>query len=127
MDTNLVSVPISMGELCDKYTILQIKAERIQDVDKLAKIHTEMCYLKPLIDFYAVSEDRLKDLKKVNETLWDIEDAIRVKESNSTYDDAFIQLARSVYITNDHRFELKSIINALYKSDICEVKSYAKY
>ena len=127
MTTNIVSVPISIGELCDKYTILQIKSEKISDVNKLNKIENEIRYLKPLIYQCKVSEDKLNDLKKVNEKLWDIEDKIRIKESQSVYDSEFIELARAVYITNDHRFELKSIINDVYKSDICEVKSYAKY
>ena len=127
MSTYIVSVPISIGELCDKYTILQIKSEKISDVNKLNKIENEIRYLKPLIYQCKVSEDKLNDLKKVNEKLWDIEDKIRIKESHSVYDAEFIELARSVDITNDHRFELKSIINDVYKSDICEVKSYAKY
>ena len=127
MSTYIVSVPISIGELCDKYTILQIKSEKISDVNKLNKIENEIRYLKPLIYQCKVSEDKLNDLKKVNEKLWDIEDKIRIKESHSVYDAEFIELARAVYITNDHRFELKSAINEYYKSDICEVKSYAKY
>ena len=127
MSTYIVSVPISIGELCDKYTILQIKSEKISDVNKLNKIENEIRYLKPLIYQCKVSEDKLNDLKKVNEKLWDIEDKIRIKESQSVYDSEFIELARSVYITNDHRFVLKSAINEYYKSDICEVKSYAKY
>lgn len=127
MSTNIVSVPISIGELCDKYTILQIKAERIRDANKLIKIENEIQHLKPLIYQCKVSEDKLNDLKMINEKLWDIEDKIRIKESHSVYDAEFIELARSVYITNDHRFELKSEINEVYKSDICEVKSYAKY
>lgn len=127
MSTNLVSVPISIGELCDKYTILQIKAERIRDANKLIKIENEIQHLKPLIEECKVSLDKLNDLKKVNESLWDIEDNIRNKESKSLFDNEFIELARAVYITNDHRFELKSAINEYYKSDICEVKSYAKY
>jgi hypothetical protein len=127
MSNNIVSVPISIGELCDKYTILQIKAEKICDANKLIKIENEIQYLKPLIYQCKVSEDKLYDLKTVNEKLWDIEDKIRIKESQSAYDAEFIELARAVYITNDHRFELKSIINNVYKSDICEVKSYAKY
>ena len=127
MGTNIISVPISIGELCDKYTILQIKAEKISDVNKLNKIENEIRYLKPLIYQCKVSEDKLNDLKMINEKLWDIEDKIRIKESHSVYDAEFIELARSVYITNDHRFELKSEINEVYKSDICEVKSYAKY
>ena len=127
MENTHCVVPVSVGELYDKYTILQIKSEKISDVNKLNKIENEIRYLKPLIYQCKVSEDKLNDLKMINEKLWDIEDKIRIKESHSVYDAEFIELARSVYITNDHRFELKSEINEVYKSDICEVKSYAKY
>ena len=127
MTTAIVSVPISIGELCDKYTILQIKAEKITDINKLNKIKNEIHYLKPLVEQCNVSQDKLNALKNVNEKLWNIEDNIRNKESNSLFDAEFIDLARSVYITNDYRFELKSSINECYNSDICEVKSYAKY
>lgn len=122
-----VSVPISVGELCDKYTILQIKAMRITDTHKLSKIENEMRYLKPIVEQYNVSIDTLNELLYVNETLWNIEDNIRNKEAVSSFDIEFIELARAVYMTNDRRFELKSFINEQYKSDICEVKSYAKY
>ena len=63
----------------------------------------------------------------VNEKLWEIENKIRCKESESLFDNEFIELSRSVYITNDRRFELKLLINEYYKSEICEVKSYSKY
>ena len=127
MSKNIISVPISIGELCDKYTILQIKREKITDSNKLSKIENEIQYLKPLIEQCNVSLDKLNELKNVNEKLWLIEDDIRVKESQSIFSLEFIELARSVYITNDLRFELKKSINELYNSDICEVKSYAKY
>jgi hypothetical protein len=127
MSKNIISVPISIGELCDKYTILQIKREKITDSNKLSKIENEIQYLKPLIEQCNVSLDKLNELKNVNEKLWLIEDDIRVKESQSIFSLEFIELARSVYITNDLRFELKKSINELYNSDICEVKSYTKY
>ena len=127
MTSSIVSVPISMGELCDKYTILQIKIEKITDTNKLNKIKNEIQHLKPLVEQCNVSQDKLNALKNVNEKLWNIEDNIRNKESQSLFDAEFIELARSVYITNDYRFELKSSINECYNSDICEVKSYAKY
>jgi hypothetical protein len=127
MTSSIVSVPISIGELCDKYTILQIKIEKITDTNKLNKIKNEIQHLKPLVEQCNVSQDKLNALKNVNEKLWNIEDNIRNKESQSLFDAEFIELARSVYITNDYRFELKSSINECYNSDICEVKSYAKY
>ena len=126
--SNVVYVPISLGELCDKYTILQIKSERIQDKeDKIQKVKTEMAFLSPLIEKCQVSDEFLNKLKHINETLWDLEDAIRLKESMKVFDDDFIRLARQIYKCNDHRFEIKSDINAMYQSGISEVKSYAKY
>ena len=122
-----IIVPISIGELCDKYTILQIKHAKINDLNKLTKIENEILYLKPLVEQCNVSVDKLNELKSINEKLWEIEDNIRNKESQALFDNEFIELARSVYITNDRRFELKSAINEYYNSDICEVKSYAKY
>lgn len=127
MIKNVISASISIGELCDKYTILQIKSEKITDSNKLSKIENEIQYLKPLIEQCNISVDKLNELKSVNEKLWAIEDTIRNKESQSIFDLEFIELARSVYITNDRRFELKASINELYNSDICEVKSYTKY
>jgi len=123
----IISVPISIGELCDKYTILQIKKDKITELHKLSKIENELLYLKPFIDQYNISVDKLNELKSVNEKLWEIENNIRNKESQSLFDIEFIELARLVYSTNDKRFELKSLINEYYNSDIYEVKSYCKY
>jgi len=123
----IILVPISIGELCDKYTILQIKKDKICDDKKLSKIEKEFLSLKPLIEQCNVSIDKLNELKLVNEKLWEIENKIRCKESDSLFDNEFIELSRLVYITNDRRFELKSLINEYYKSEICEVKSYSKY
>lgn len=124
---NFVSVPVSIGELCDKFTILQIKSERISDPLKLNNIHHELSYLQPLLTQYHIPIEIMKDLKQINETLWDVEDAIRLKEASHVFDDSFVQLARSVYIFNDQRFQLKSRINIMFQSNICEVKSYANY
>jgi hypothetical protein len=123
----IILVPVSIGELFDKYTILQIKKDKITEVDKLIKIENELLYLKPFIEQYNISIDKLNELKSVNEKLWEIENNIRNKESQSLFDNDFIELARLVYITNDKRFELKSLINKYYNSEICEVKSYCKY
>jgi hypothetical protein len=123
----IISVPISIGELCDKYTILQIKKDKITELYKLSKIENELLYLKPFIDQYNISVDKLNELKSVNEKLWEIENNIRIKESQSLFDNEFIELARLVYSTNDKRFELKSLINEYYNSEIYEVKSYCKY
>lgn len=124
---NIVQVPISIGELCDKYTILLIKEEKITDEAKLLNIQKEMAYLKFLIVSLNIPMKKLTNLKYVNEKLWNIEDNIRIKEMNKEFDNDFIELARSVYITNDLRFEIKNDISKEYNSDILEVKSYTQY
>ncbi len=123
---------ISLGELVDKITILEIKKSKIQDLKKvhfveleLAELNSTLATLK-LVDYGALL--KLKDqLKQVNSELWDIEDKIRVKEAQKDFKEEFIELARSVYIKNDQRFELKNQINISYQSGIREVKSYNKY
>ena len=124
---NIVQVQISIGELCDKYTILLIKEEKITDEAKLLNIQKEMAYLKSLIVNLNIPMEKLTNLKYVNEKLLNIEDNIRIKEMNNEFDNDFIELARSVYITNDLRFEIKNDISKEYNSEILEVKSYVHY
>jgi hypothetical protein len=124
---NIIQVPVSVGELCDKYTILLIKKEKITDEVKLSNIRKELSYLESIVAGLNVPYSNIYDLKTVNEKLWDIEDNIRIKEMHKEFDNEFIQLARSVYVTNDMRFEIKNEISKLSKSDILEVKSYNKY
>ena len=121
------SVPVSIGELCDKYTILQIKSKRITDDEKLLKVNIELELLRPLVEQFHVSPELLTNLKEINERLWDIEDSIRRKESLKQFDNEFIEIARTVYITNDARFLAKTELNTRYNSSVCEVKSYADY
>lgn len=117
-------VPVSLGELFDKYSILEIKYERVQDETKKICVKTEMECLKPYIDSYNLPKELMEELKHVNEELWDIEDNIRIKERKSEFDNEFISLARSVYIKNDHRAVVKTKINKLLNSHIIEIKSY---
>lgn len=124
---NNIKVPISIGELCDKYTILQIKREKITDKHNLVNIEKELRYLESIVTELNITSNKLIELKLVNEKLWNIEDNIRIKESNNNFDGEFIELARSVYVTNDLRFEIKNNISKEYNSDIFEVKSYNKY
>jgi len=125
----LVKIPVSVGEVVDKVTILQIKARRISRPDKLANIRSE---LDALLDVLAeagvesASAD-VRELSEVNEALWDIEDKIRDKERVQAFDAEFIELARAVYRFNDRRFELKTRLNQLWGSQIVEEKSYAQY
>lgn len=120
----MLNVPVSVGEVLDKISILEIKSERIADADKLANVRTELEHLVVIAANHR--EPRLEaELKKVNEALWDIEDRIRIKEKLQEFDEEFIKLARAVYITNDRRAQIKRAINELTGSVLIEEKSYA--
>jgi hypothetical protein len=125
----MVNVPISIGELLDKISILYIKIQKIQEPTKLKNINKELSLLekeakkinpKYLADFH------YKKLVKINAVLWDIEDGKRAHESKK-FGTKFIYLARQVYIMNDERASLKKAINKKYKSGIVEEKSHKKY
>lgn len=124
-------VAISSGELIDKMTILEIKSDRIQDGEKLRHISTELDILSSVFTKNIVMSEKLGELttslKKVNEALWDIEDNIRICEKERDFGKRFIELARSVYKSNDQRAEIKREINELLSSEIYEVKSYEEY
>jgi hypothetical protein len=126
-----VNIPISIGELIDKLTILEIKLAEITDREKLANIRREYeTLLSAAPESLLASADvlALRDkLKAVNAELWVIEDEIRVKERAQAFDEAFIALARAVYVTNDRRAALKREINRLSGSALVEEKSYASY
>ena len=126
-----IKVELSVGELLDKISILQIKTERIVNRSKLENINKELNALMSLwIDsIYSNNniESEINDLKAINEELWDIEDKIRDKERNQVFDKGFIELARSVYIKNDRRAEIKRIINSKTGSELIEEKSYSNY
>lgn len=126
-----VNVEISIGEFFDKVTILEIKRERIQDEEKLKNINNELDALNTLLEQLPFSRDQVADevgeLKAINEKLWVIEDDIRDKEAAKSFDQEFIELARSVYITNDRRSEVKRDINIKLGSSFVEEKSYEQY
>ena len=130
-DMNSPQIPISWGELLDKITILQIKLENLTSQDALNNVARELKQLQAI--FYqscpvTIQPKELElELKKINQQLWDIEDKIRDKEKHKSFDDEFIQLARSVYITNDERSRIKRRINETFGSDLIEEKSYADY
>ena len=126
----IISTPISLGELIDKISILQIKKKNISDINKIKLIHEELELLEKTL--YKQINDKkvnefLDELVKINSELWKIEDSIRDCERNKKFDQVFISLARSVYITNDKRSEIKLNINNYFGSKIVEVKSYEKY
>jgi len=126
-----LSIPVSPAEVLDKISILEIKSERINDEHKHANIERELDLLTGLWHAHAVETaeiTRLRDqLRAVNQKLWDIEDRIRDCERNRDFGDAFVELARSVYKTNDRRAAIKRQINEQLGSAIIEEKSYAEY
>ena len=124
-----ILIPVAPGELIDKVTILQIKSERINDEGKLENIKKELSLLTNICLKHEISLDNnlVLELKKINETLWEIEDDIRDKERKKSFDDEFIKLARAVYVTNDKRCVVKNEISKLIGSEFLEEKSYSEY
>ena len=124
-------IPISWGELFDKITILQIKLDNIQDKNALKNIKIEYNELFKIYDNNFLEDTSAKrffnDLKNINKKLWNIEDNIRDMERHKTFDKKFIELARSVYITNDERSRIKRNINETFGSQLIEEKSYSDY
>ena len=125
----MIEVPVSWGELIDKITILEIKNARITSEEALVNVQTELQLLRGKADAIVSEKADVAALKvalsEVNEALWDIEDRIRIKEHMQAFDAEFIDLARAVYKTNDHRAALKKQINVLLQSQLVEEKSYA--
>ena len=124
-------VQISWGELFDKISILQIKLDHLTSKEALKNVERELNQLSAISDVNFSSNVEVqklnKDLKRVNQELWDIEDKIRDKERSKVFDKEFIKLARAVYITNDERSRIKKSINVAFGSDLIEEKSYSKY
>jgi hypothetical protein len=125
MNLDVCYVPVSIGELFDKYTILQIKQKKITNKVKLDMVNKELEYLKKIVENYNIENELLDELTQINENLWVIEDNIRVKEQRNEFDDEFISLARQVYIKNDKRSETKNKINKILKSKFIDIKSYS--
>mgnify|MGYP001341208448 CR=1 FL=1 len=127
-----IQINISVGELIDKITILQIKKEKIANLKKVKKVSYELELLENSLNSFETSKtaelkNLMNELKKINQKLWKIEDDIRLLEKNKKFDDNFIKLARSVYITNDKRADIKKQINHFLGSKLVEEKSYQSY
>lgn len=122
-----MKIEVSNGEIVDKLTILEIKKERCLDNSKLENIQKELSFLKEVVNELNVSEELIDELRNVNQKLWNIEDEIRECEVKWKFDDDFIQLARSVYYTNDKRFEIKNKINSITNSNFKEEKILPNY
>ncbi len=125
---NQILAEISAGELLDKITILEIKREKITDIEKLKNINKELSSLTKTSDEKIPDKKRIEnlvsDLKKINLKLWDIEENKRRAEKEKKFDETFIQLSRDVYKSNDERAKIKLKINDILGSNIKEVKSH---
>ena len=119
-------VNVSVGEYFDKFSILQIKSEKIVDPSKLTHVIKERSYLESIMEdlSHILESDSYRDLHEVNLALWDIEDRIRQKEDLKEYDDEFIDLSRKIYIMNDERFNHKNEISKMASSEYMEQKSH---
>ena len=131
MKLDSIKIDVSPGELIDKITILQIKANKIQDISKLENVNKELELLTNSLHEGVKITNELKlimdELQQVNETLWVIEDKIRLHEASGKFDTDFIELARAVYKENDKRANLKRKINNVLGSELIEEKSYSAY
>ena len=123
-----ILAPVSLGELIDKITILEIKQIHMTGI-KLKNVDKELKLLKKILQDknLEIDIDLINNLKEVNNNLWEIEDKIRIKERNKEFDKEFVELARSVYKENDKRASLKKEINQQYNSALVEEKSYNNY
>ena len=125
---SMPSIPISIGELVDKISILKIKSKNITDLTKSKNVNLELDVLKKRFENLNVSvfiKIEVKELENINKKLWVIEDNIREKEKRNEFDEGFVSLARSVYKVNDKRAQFKKIINEKTGSLFVEEKSYA--
>lgn len=119
----MIEVPVSVGEVLDKISILEIKSERIADPEKLANVLKELDHLNRAAQDYRVPELEVP-LKDINQQLWVVEDELRVMEKREDFGPVFISLARSVYLLNDQRATIKRRINLAIGSGLVEEKSY---
>jgi hypothetical protein len=126
----MITIPVSIGELIDKLSILHVKKMKISDPEKLVYVNKEFELLYNFSSDYLNDEEITKLYHKLvdtNSKLWEIEDTLRVIETEKNFDSKFIELSRSVYHTNDNRFKLKNEINERTSSEIREVKEYVEY
>lgn len=126
----MISIPVSVGELIDKLSILQVKKSKITNELKLNYINNEYEILFNIASNY-LSDEKIFNLYhklvSINSSLWEVEDQLRIQEFQQIFDDEFIKLARKVYYLNDERFEVKNEINKITSSEIFEIKEYVKY
>ena len=127
-----MKIEVSVGEVIDKYSILNIKADKITDPTKLKNVNNEIAQLeievKNIRNINPHKFDKfLSSLIEINTALWETEDSIRILEQKQDFSEDFIKLARSVYIQNDERYRIKNLVNKFYKSGVVEEKDYVEY
>lgn len=128
-----IYIPVSIGELIDKITILEIKSKKIKSLKEKSSLKKELKLLEIILKKFTKKHKENKNqikaeknnLKKINKLLWSLEDSIRIKEKSKSFDNEFISIARNIYTANDERFRIKSRINKLYKSNLKEYKYYS--
>jgi hypothetical protein len=120
-----MKIEVSIGEVVDKLTILRLKKLNITDQEKLININKEYDYLYDIVfQELKIQTEDFNNLFSINKILWEVEDKIREKELNKQFDDNFVEMARTVYLTNDQRFNIKKKINIKYNSSFIEEKSH---
>ena len=126
----MITVPVSVGELIDKLSILHVKKIKVFNEEKLSFINKEFELLYNMSSGYFTDNEVLKlyrQLVEINTKLWEVEDELRILESSKNFDSSFVELARKVYYTNDERFSLKNKINEITNSEVREQKDYINY
>jgi hypothetical protein len=126
----MITIPVSVGELIDKLSILHVKQTKISDTEKLSNINKEFELLYNFSSVFLNDDEITKlyhELVIINSKLWEIENLLRIIEIEKSFDSKFIELSRSVYHTNDKRFRLKNEINERTSSELREVKEYVEY
>jgi len=126
----MINVPVSIGELIDKLSILHVKKIKVSNPEKLEFINKEFELLYNMSSYYLNDEEISKQyhmLVDINSKLWEVEDKLRVLEVEKRWDAEFVDLARKVYFTNDERFSVKNKINELTNSEVREQKEYVEY
>ena len=131
IESKKILAEISVGELLDKVSILEIKLDKVKNEDSRKEINKEYKILKELLKSKVEMTDKMKllfkDIKNVNQNLWNIEDKLRICEKNKDFGQSFVELARNVYFNNDKRSKIKKEINKISGSDIKEIKQYVNY
>lgn len=127
-----MKIEVSVGEVIDKYSILNIKANKITDSTKLKNVNSEIAQLEVEVEnIRNINPHKfdkfLSSLIEINTALWETEDLIRILEQKQDFSEDFIKLARSVYIQNDERYRIKNSVNRFYKSGVIEEKDYVEY